>query len=219
MVTPDGALRLDFHSHINGYRCAGAVYTFVPGKRLLTEMVPRCIKLACLKMKPGTVYEHPCGLRTTSDGWPLPADDETSLGRWHVRGSRLHIDLKENTGGQPYVRDGDLGLLVTDTALRGSFYKGTGPVGKLGISRHVLAFYWPYSEMSEPTVSYYRDDRRQHMIIEDHAGDGHLGLQGITKPKSDKADAFLSPVFSMKNRLPELFEQVCQAHAQYQAAK
>lgn len=217
-VTSQGELVLDSHSHINGNREKGAVYGFteVSRPRRLYEMVPRCLKLDCGKIKYGTVYEHGCGIRVTDGGWPLPSEGETAIGRWNVIGSRLHIDMNDDPSG-PYVREGSLGVLVTDKAVRGSFYEGKGRVGKLGIQRHVFTFYWPYSLMKEPTLSHYQDDRRMHLIIEDPDQDGHLGLQGITKPKSRKEDDFLSPVLSMKNRIDELADQLTSARARHLA--
>jgi hypothetical protein len=126
-------------------------------------------------------------------------------------GSRFFIDMKEDPEFGTYISQGSLGVLVTDKALRGSFYEGKGPVGKLAIARDILTFYWPYSLMAEPGASHYQDDRRLHIVIEDPEQDGHLGLQGITKPKGTKPDDFLSPVFSVKNRSPEFHEQVGRA--------
>lgn len=181
--------------------------------RKLVEMIPRCIKLDCWKLG-SEGYGHPCGLRTTSRGWPLPGDGETEIGRWNANGGRLFIDLIADPEFGPYVQEAWLGVLVTDKALRGSFYEGKGPVGKLSPSHHMLAFYWPYSLMAEPKMSSYQDDRRLHVIIEDPSGDGHLGLQGIAKPKTTKPDDFMSPVFSVKNRYEEFFDQVVEARAQ-----
>jgi hypothetical protein len=178
-------------------------------------MIPRCIKLDCRKLRSGSVFEHGCGIRTTSSGWPLPGEDETVLGRWNVIGSRLFIDMKDDPGYGAYITDGSLGILVTDKALRGSFYDGKGHAGKLKIVRDVFTFYWPYSLMAEPRVSHYQDDRRTHILIEDPEQDGHLGLQGITKPKGTKPDDFLSPVLSVKNRAPEFLAQVVKARERF----
>jgi hypothetical protein len=211
-------LVLDSYSHINGNRASGEIYRFavITGSRKLYEMVPRCLKLDCGKIKYGTTYEHGCGIRVTDGGWPLPARDEKSIGRWNVMGSRLFIDAKDDPAG-PYVRDGSLGLLVTDRSIRGSFYEGNGPVGKLSIRRHVLTFYWPYQLMNQPTISFYEDDRRLHLIIEDPDKDGHLGLQGVTRPKSAKVDDFLSPVLSVKNRIEELAAQLDAARSDFES--
>jgi hypothetical protein len=221
-IEADGSLVLDSHSHINGNREEGTRYGFVEieeGPRRLSEMVPRCVKLDCRKIRSGSVYEHGCGIRTNSSGWPLPGEGETVLGRWNVMGSRFFIDMKEDPQLGAYITEGSLGILVTDKSLRGSFYEGKGPVGKLSIVRDILTFYWPYSLMAEPGVSHYQDDRRMHIMIEDPEEDGHLGLQGITKPKGTKDDDFLSPVFSVKNRAPEFHEQLGGAWESYRAAQ
>lgn len=214
VIGADGSLVLDSHSHINGNREAGNRFEFVEieeGPRRLTEMIPRCIKLDCRKLRSGSVFEHGCGIRTTSSGWPLPHEEEAVLGRWNVMGSRFFIDMKKDPGYGAYITEGSLGILVTDKSLRGSFYEGKGPVGKLAIVRDILTFYWPYSLMAEPGVSHYQDDRRMHIVIEDPEHDGHLGLQGITQAKGTKADDFLGRVFSVKNRAPEFHEQVGRA--------
>lgn len=219
---PDGSLLLDSHSHINGHREEGRRFDLVEieeGPRRLSEMIPRCIKLDCRKLGSGSAFEHGCGIRTTSSGWPLPGADETVLGRWNVIGARLLIDMKDDPEYGPYITDGSLGVLVTDKSLRGSFYEGKGHAGKLAIVRDVFTFYWPYSSMAEPGYSHYRDDRRMHVMIEDPEEDGHLGLQGITKPKGNKPDDFLSPVFSVKNRAPEFLEQVGKARECFYAGE
>ena len=221
-IQADGSLVLDSHSHINGNREEGARYVFVEieeGSRRLSEMIPRCVKLDCRKVRSGSVYEHGCGIRTNSSGWPLPGEGETVIGRWNVIGSRFFIDMQGDPQFGAYITEGSLGILVTDKSLRGSFYEGKGPVGKLSIVRDILTFYWPYSLMAEPGVSHYQDDRRMHIIIEDPEEDGHLGLQGITKPKGTKDDDFLSPVLSVKNRAPEFHEQLGRAWESSRAAQ
>lgn len=182
-------------------------------------MIPRCVKLDCRKLRSGSVYEHGCGIRTTSSGWPLVGEGETVLGRWNVIGSRFFIDMRKNPQFGAYITEGSLGVFVTDRSLRGSFYEGKGPVGKLAIARDILTFYWPYSLMAEPGVSHYQDDRRMHIMIEDPEHDGHLGLQGITQAKGTKADDFLGRVFSVKNRAPEFHEQVGKAWQRYRDAE
>ncbi|HWA54328.1 MAG TPA: zinc ribbon domain-containing protein [Solirubrobacterales bacterium] len=221
-IEADGSLVLDSHSHINGHREEGMRFEFVEiekGPRRLSEMIPRCVKLDCRKLRSGSVYEHGCGIRTTSSGWPLPAEEETVLGRWNVIGSRFFIDMKEDPQYGAYITEGSLGILVTDKSLKGSFYEGKGPVGKLAIARDVLSFYWPYSLMAEPGASHYQDDRRMHIVIEDPEHDGHLGLQGITQAKGAKADDFLGRVFSVKNRAPEFHEQVGRAWEQFRTGE
>ena len=220
-IAPDGTLTLDSNSHINGHREQGRRYEFVEvekGPRRLTELIPRSIKLECMKLKSGTVFEHGCGLRATSSGWPLPGEGETALGRWNVMGSRLLIDTSTYPNRGPYISGGSLGVLVTDKSLRGSFYEGKGPVGKLAIVRHVFTFYWPYSLMTEPDYSHYKDDRRMHVMIEDPEQDGHLGLQGIVKAKGNKPDDFLRPVLSARNRAPEFMEQLFKARERFLGA-
>jgi hypothetical protein len=221
-IEADGSLVLDSHSHINGNREEGERFKFVKieeGPRPLSKMIPRCIKLDCRKLRSGSVYEHGCGIRTNSSGWPLPGEGETVLGRWNVMGSRFFIDMKEDPQYGAYVTEGSLGILVTDKSLRGSFYEGKGPVGKLAIVRDILTFYWPYSLMGEPGVSHYKDDRRMHIMIEDPEHDGHLGLQGIRIPKGRNPDDFLSPILAAKNRAPEFHEQVWKAWESYRAAQ
>lgn len=187
----------------------------VSAPRKLTEMVPRCIKIDCTKLRGGSVYEHACGIRTTLLGWPLAGDGETAIDRWDVGGSKLFIDMVADPDYGAYVVDGELGLLVTDKAIRGSFYQGNGPVGNLQLGRHVFSFYWPYSLMAEPLASFYRDDRRVHLMIQDPDEDGHLAVRSATKPKSSKEDAFIGPVFAVKNRVEELAKQIAEARAQH----
>ena len=220
IVEEQGAvLVLESHSHINGKRDAGERYEFAPMPdvgRLNPQLIPRCMWLDCLKMRTGTIYAHRCGIRADSSGWPLPTDAENEVGRWNVIGSRLHVNMTGGEeGSRQYVHDGSLGLLVANQGLHGSFYAGKSPLGKLAVARHVLAFYWPYSLMAEPTVSHYRDDRRLHVIIEDSEGDGHLGLQGITSPRG--SSSFINSVFSIKNRQDEFLDQLGQARAAFLA--
>jgi hypothetical protein len=166
-------------------------------------------------MSPASIYEHACGVRTTSLGWPLPGEGETPIGRWNVGDPKLLIDMIADPDFGAYIIEGELGVLVTDKALIGSFYDGKGPVGKLQLGRHVFSFHWPYSLMAEPIASFYRDDPRLHLIIQDSGGDSHLGMRAAHKPRSNREDDFLSPVFAVKNRIDELAEEIAHARAQY----
>jgi hypothetical protein len=66
--------------------------------------------------------------------------------------------------------------------------------------------------IADVSMSFYKDNRRPHVIIQDELEDGHLGLSEVTKPRGN---SFMSPVFSAKDRVEEPFEQLHSAHSRF----
>ena len=70
--------------------------------------------------------------------------DEVEVGRWNVDSARLFIDMVPDPDFGAYVKNGSLGLLITDKSLRGSFYEGRAGSTELSLLKGKFILYWPY---------------------------------------------------------------------------
>lgn len=186
--------------------------------RKLSEMVPRCIRADCTKIPRGVVYDHDAGIRISSSGWPLAGEGESPVARWNGVGAVFIINALEDPDGGPFLTDGELGLLITDKALRGTFYEGKGHgagAAGLRVERRVVTFYWPFAQMNPVRGSFYLNGPRgHHTVIEDPTGDGHLGIPVARRAKGDGQEDFFSG-FSMSNKVEEFAEELESARARF----